>query len=95
MQLRPALPGIRKAPDGAHVTSGVQGLIVNVYTEPSWRHRGLASLLVRHVLDDAHARRVASLVLHASTQGRSLYESLGFVPTNEMRYTGPTHTESD
>jgi GNAT superfamily N-acetyltransferase len=90
MQLRPALPHFRKAPDGVHLTSGLQGLIVNVYTEPSWRHRGLASLLMRHALDGARAHRVASLVLHASAQGRPLYESLGFVPTNEMRYTGPT-----
>ena len=95
MQLRPALPHIRKAPEGVQVTTGLQGLIVNVYTEPSWRHRGLASLLMRHALDGARAHHVASLVLHASDQGRSMYESLGFVPTNEMRYTGPTHTESD
>jgi ribosomal protein S18 acetylase RimI-like enzyme len=90
MQLRPALPHIRKSPEGVQVTRGLQGLIVNVYTEPSWRHRGLASLLMRHVLDDARARRVASLVLHASDQARAMYESLGFAPTNEMRYTGST-----
>jgi len=28
------------------------------------------------------------LVLHASTEGRALYEQLGFVATNEMRYEG-------
>jgi hypothetical protein len=31
---------------------------------------------------------VARLVLHASDDGRALYESLGFVATNEMRYAG-------
>jgi hypothetical protein len=31
------------------------------------------------------ARRIRRVVLHASDQGRPLYERLGFVPTNEMR----------
>ena len=26
-----------------------------------------------------------SVVLHASDEGRHLYESMGFIPTNEMR----------
>ena len=30
-----------------------------------------------------------SIVLHASPDGRALYRSLGFVATNEMRYTRP------
>src|SRR5947208_3272495 len=30
-----------------------------------------------------------TLVLHASPEGRALYESLGFAATNEMRYRGP------
>jgi hypothetical protein len=29
-----------------------------------------------------------TLVLHASDDGRHLYERLGFVATNEMRYPG-------
>ena len=32
---------------------------------------------------------LVDIVLHASTEGRPLYESLGFVATNEMRYAGP------
>jgi hypothetical protein len=31
---------------------------------------------------------IVRLVLHASDEGRPLYESMGFEPTNEMRYTG-------
>jgi hypothetical protein len=27
-------------------------------------------------------------VLHASDDGRALYDKLGFTPTNEMRYDG-------
>jgi hypothetical protein len=33
---------------------------------------------------------LGSLYLHASDEGRPLYRSLGFVPTNEMRLDFPT-----
>jgi len=35
------------------------------------------------------------LVLHASQDARPLYEKLGFVPTNEMRYTGDPRPQPD
>jgi ribosomal protein S18 acetylase RimI-like enzyme len=41
--------------------------------------------VMRALLDALAARRVRRIVLHASDDGRSLYERLGFVPTNEMR----------
>jgi GNAT superfamily N-acetyltransferase len=67
------------------VAQGVEGLIVNVYTEPDWRRRGIAALLMRHVLDYTREHRIGRVLLHASDDGRPLYESLGFVPTNEMK----------
>jgi GNAT superfamily N-acetyltransferase len=90
LQLRPALPTLRKLPEMAEVTSGQQGLIVNVYTEHDWRRHGLAALLMSHVLNAAKVHDLGSLVLHASADGRPLYEKLGFVPTNEMRYSSTT-----
>jgi hypothetical protein len=43
---------------------------------------------MEHVLAGARAAAVSHLVLHASAEGRPLYEALGFKATNEMRYTG-------
>ena len=48
----------------------------------------LARGLDDHVLRWAEEERLDRLVLHASDQGRALYERLGFVATNEMRYRG-------
>ncbi len=87
MQIRAALP--RPDPLGTGILLGPQGLIVNVFTERDWRRRGLAALLMQHVLDWSRSRGIRSLVLHASADGRPLYEKLGFVATNEMSYTGP------
>ncbi|HET7459791.1 MAG TPA: GNAT family N-acetyltransferase [Longimicrobium sp.] len=85
-QLRRQLP--RPRPDGAGIETRPQALVLNVYTEPAWRRRGLAALLMEHVLAWAREHAVGSVVLHASAEGRPLYEQLGFVATNEMRYTG-------
>ena len=62
--------------------------MLNVFTERAWRRRGLAKLLMEHVIAGARTAGVTTLVLHASAEGRPLYEALGFSPTNEMRYTG-------
>jgi len=67
------------------IVSGRQAIIQNVYTEPDWRRRGLAALLIKTIIDWAREQRIESVVLHASEQGRALYERLGFVATTEMR----------
>lgn len=83
--LRPMIP--RPRTDG--IAQGPEALIVNVYTDPAWRRRGLAALLMHHVLDYTRANGIQRVLLHASKDGRPLYESLGFVPTTEMRLAGP------
>jgi len=59
--------------------------LVNVYTEPDHRRRGLARRLVHVVLDWCREQGYTSITLHASDAGLPLYESMGFVVTNEMR----------
>ena len=66
-------------------SSQKRGNIVNVYTEPEFRRRGLACQLVTAALDWCRANKIDFVILHASDEGRSLYESLGFQPGNEMR----------
>ena len=88
LQLRPALPSIRRRGDAAEVATGPQGMVLNVFTERAWRRRGLAKLVMEHVIAGARETGVSHLVLHASSEGRPLYEAIGFTSTNEMRYTG-------
>ncbi|HLB10355.1 MAG TPA: GNAT family N-acetyltransferase [Gemmatimonadaceae bacterium] len=83
--LRPMLP----RPTPAGIVQGSEALIANVYTEPAWRRRGVAALLMRHILDFTRANGIHRVLLHASKEGRPLYESLGFVPTSEMRLAYP------
>ena len=64
--------------------------IYNVYTEPAYRGRGLARRLMTAMLDWCRAEEIWIISLHASDDGRALYESLGFEQTNEMRVVLPT-----
>ena len=59
--------------------------ILNVYTEPDFRRRGIARQLMETMIAWCRAEGLARVTLHASEDGRHLYESLGFEPSNEMR----------
>jgi GNAT superfamily N-acetyltransferase len=61
------------------------GNILNVYTEPEFRRLGVARALMQAALDWCRANGIKAVILHASMDGRALYESIGFQPTNEMR----------
>jgi predicted GNAT family acetyltransferase len=56
-----------------------------VYTRPESRRKGLARKLMDVTLAWCLLNRVRTVILHASDDGRRLYESLGFKSTNEMR----------
>ncbi len=86
IQVRKLLP--RPLEGNAGIRIGPEAIVLNVFTERAWRRRGIGERLMRHVIDWARTHGMARLVLHASADGRPMYERLGFVPTNEMRYTG-------
>lgn len=86
VQLRKVLPHpLPGANEENRVAEGRHAIILNVFTLPHWRRQGVAALLLQRIIDWARAERLDRLVLHASEAGRSLYERLGFVGTNEMR----------
>ena len=62
-------------------------LAVNIYTEPGSRRRGIARALMHAMMEWARGQGFDRLLLHASDAGRPLYRSLGFAPTNEMRWS--------
>lgn len=61
-----------------------EALVVNVYVAPDYRRQGLARRLMTTILDWCKEQGIERVVLHPSSLGRPLYESLGFVPTNEL-----------
>lgn len=67
------------------VSSPRRGNILNVYTERPFRRRGVARALVETALYWCKVNDIDFVILHASEEGRRLYEDLGFEAGNEMR----------
>src|SRR5687767_12769828 len=75
VQLRRLLP--RPDGDGSRVLIGREGIVLNVYVEPDSRRLGVARRLMEAILAWVPSTDVVRLVLHASDDGRPLYESIG------------------
>lgn len=74
-------------PHPSHPTQDKRGYVLNVFVEPEWRGKGLARELMRTATDEARRRGLRHLVLHATRQGRPLYDKLGWAQTSEMAIT--------
>lgn len=90
--------GVLAESDGAGVVGGGGVLVVpwpgtqpqrawiqNIYVVPEFRRRGMAREIMGTLINWCRAQGFHSVNLHASADGRSLYEQLGFEATNEMR----------
>lgn len=59
--------------------SGRQAHFINVYTCPAYRGQGIASHILRSLVDAVRERGITEIVLDATPAGKPLYEKLGFV----------------
>jgi predicted N-acetyltransferase YhbS len=57
---------------------GPVGWIGTVWVEPAWRHQGVGRSVTQATLDAADEAGCRTLVLVATSEGRPLYERLGF-----------------
>ncbi|NLW77964.1 MAG: GNAT family N-acetyltransferase [Ruminococcaceae bacterium] len=58
--------------------SGKKGYVTNMYTRPSHRKQGLASVLLGKLVAEAKQAGITRLWLGASKMGRPVYEKFGF-----------------
>lgn len=77
------------APHPLDPRSTQRGYLLNVYVEPEYRRKKLASQLIELALAEARRRKIRVVALHSTEAGRRLYESNGFRGTNEMFYVEP------
>lgn len=72
-------------PANPHDPCTQRAVILNVYTEAEFRKRGVARQIMETILEWLKQQGFRGVNLHASAEGRPLYEKLGFEATNEMR----------
>lgn len=70
--------------------SGKTGVILNVYTHPDYRRKGIAKKLMNMAMEDGKEQNLSYLDLEATSDGEPLYASIGFTkkkaPYTSMRY---------
>lgn len=94
VQLRQVPPHPCRPAANDTFAKGRHAIVLNVFTEPEWRRRGLAMLLMQEIILWARTEQLDGLVLHASAEAQSLYERMGFVATNEMRFDGDLRADA-
>ena len=72
-----------------HNPSGKKAYIMNMYTRPDYRRRGIAYRVLELLTAEAEMRQIDVVTLEATAAGRPLYEAFGFTAMrDEMELLG-------
>jgi len=66
-------------PPTEHNPSGREAYILNMYTLPEWRGRGIATALVQALIAYIRQTQARRVFMYATPAGKPLYEKLGFM----------------
>lgn len=66
-----------------HNPTGWKAYIMNMYTNPDYRRKGIAYHILELLIEEAKKRNVSYISLEATDMGRPLYERYGFVKMND------------
>ena len=59
--------------------NGKTGIVLNVYTCPTYRYRGYAKMIMKKLLTEAKELELSVIELKSTKDGYHLYQSVGFV----------------
>lgn len=64
--------------------TGQCAYLMNIYTHPALRDRGIGRSIVQWLVQQAERRNITKIYLETSKAGRRLYDGMGFVPMSDM-----------
>jgi predicted GNAT family acetyltransferase len=79
---------ISEKPANASFITGITGTILNVYTYPEFRKKGIATKVVEKIIEEAKLLGVSHLDLQATDNGKTLYEKMGFKESSTFTAMG-------
>lgn len=77
---------VRQQPGSFKNPSGRFGYLMNMYTRPEFRRKGICKHLLGLLLEDARAQNVTAFELHATPEGEIVYKQEGFLLHGEPTY---------
>ena len=75
---------IDQHPPCPHNLTGQIGYIMNLVTIPEFRRHGIARKIMQSMVQWLVKKGIKTISLHSTEMGKTLYEELGFVESNEM-----------
>lgn len=66
-----------------HNPSGNKAYIMNMYTNPAYRRRGIAAKTLDMLINDTKNKGITAISLEATDMGKPLYEKYGFIKMND------------
>lgn len=77
---------IIEMPANSILLNGLYGEVLNVYTEPEYRGKGLCTQLIKNLIEYGKKRGLGRVDLSATKEGYPIYKKVGFFD-KEHRYT--------
>jgi len=77
---------IQQYPPTAKNITQAEGYIMNIYTLPEWRKKGIASLVLKQLIRYTESTNIKKLWLRASDDGKKLYKKMGFLEDSHFAY---------
>lgn len=84
---------IKEIPGDIYKTSYLEGDILNMYTVPDARRKGVSSVILEALLDEAKKRGISKVALHTSKDGEKLYRKYHFTEPVYPYLERPIDTE--
>ena len=66
-----------------HNPSGKKAYIMNMFTNPEYRRKGIAYQTLDMLVKDTKSKGITAISLEATAMGRPLYEKYGFIKMND------------
>ncbi len=69
---------LKKIPGDFNKPFYLEGDILNMYTIPSFRRKGISAMILERLIEEAKRRGISKVSLHTSKDGEKLYRKFGF-----------------
>jgi predicted acetyltransferase len=77
---------IRTQPGNFKNPTGVVGYLMNMYTIPTFRRKGICAQILNELINDAKQKGITLFELHATKAGEQVYVQNGFQKHSEPTY---------